>query len=241
MKSSAVAVILAGVVAAQSSVVSIFFPDVDEQQLVGSIVSSDASKTTIAVSCPTGTDDTDCGFADTLTVTVGPSTFRVEETFESLTVELECALTGTTAATCEETYVGPAYMIDSDQGDSAALTATALDDINTQITTTAVTTTLSSTDIVFLPVTITAGPGSGAVASASASASASPSASTASTTAAISPSTHGGTSSGGPSTTTSGSTTPSVDSNSGAGKVDARLLAVSAAGVGLVGLIVTLL
>ncbi|EXJ84769.1 hypothetical protein A1O3_05441 [Capronia epimyces CBS 606.96] len=233
MKKSMLALALAGIVAAQSSVVSVFFPDSDEQALVGSIIHSDASKTTLAVSCPSGEDQNSCGFADSITVTVGPSTFRAQESFESLTVELDCVITGTTAATCKETFVGPADLIDSDaDGTSLVPASETAAAANTQITTTAITTTLASSDIAYIPVTITTGSGaSGSGASSSASASASAASATGSSTA---------TSTSG-SSTSSGSATPSSNSNSGAGKTDARLLALGATGAGFIGLIIALL
>lgn len=112
----------------------------------------DASQTTIAVACPTDSSsdsDLDCGFDEPITVTVGPSTFHAEESFEGVTAILECSLDGSSSAICAETYIGPAYLIDSDL-DLTASDATT----NTALITTATSTSLSGTDIVFIPVTL---------------------------------------------------------------------------------------
>src|ERR1700761_6559768 len=100
-KRAAVALIFAGMANAQSSsVISVFFPDTDPQTLVGSLIASvcarcssvfcmthadlfqqDASKTTVAFGCPSGTDPNECGFGTgQITATVGSSTLVATET-----------------------------------------------------------------------------------------------------------------------------------------------------------------
>ncbi|KIX04451.1 uncharacterized protein Z518_05319 [Rhinocladiella mackenziei CBS 650.93] len=224
---------LAGIVSAQSSVVNIFFPGADQQTLVGSIIASDSSKTTMAVACPSDADTFDCGLIEPITVTVGSSTFHAEESFETISVTLDCAVTGTTAATCEETYVGPAGLIETDIDSLTATDAT----INTQVTTTATTTTLSQTEIAFIPVTISAGAVSNASAGTGATGSASTTAATGSSETQSADSASGTSSS----SSSSGSATPPTESGNGAAKSGFRVLASTAAGAGLIGLTIALL
>lgn len=122
----------------------------------------------MAVTCPSDADSGECGFVEPVTVTVGPSTFHAEESFETTSGVLDCTVTGTTAATCEETYIGPAGLIGTDIDSITASDAT----LNTQMTTAAVTTTLSPSEIAFIPVTITAFAGSDSGAGAAATTSA---------------------------------------------------------------------
>ncbi|KIW63808.1 hypothetical protein PV04_08780 [Phialophora macrospora] len=154
---AAAALAFAGMVSAQSSsVISVFLPDTDQQTLVGSLVASDATKTTIAFGCPAGEDSSDCGFGGgQVTATFGSSTLVYSQTFDSLTLGLDCAVTGTTAATCAQTYIGPAGYLDSDTATDDSLTATDAS-FDTQITTTVTTTALSASDITFVPITLTA-------------------------------------------------------------------------------------
>jgi len=240
MKNSAIALALAGVVAAQSSVISVFLPGTDDQTLLGSIITSDASKTTMAIACPTDADADACGFPEPITVTVGPSTFHAEESFESTSVVLDCAVSGTTAAVCAETYVGPAGLIATDISAAAS-------SFDTSVTTTAVTTTLSSTDVAFIPVTIVTtalGDASSNTASLGASASASTASATGTSgtqsTASASGSTGSSSTGTSSASSTGGAVTPSSDSNEGASKGVSRTLAIAAAGAGLLGLIVLL-
>ena len=190
----------------------------------------------MVVACPTDADSNDCGFAEPITVTVGSSTFHAEESFETISVVLDCAVTGTTAATCEETYVGPADLLETDIGTLSATDVLT----NTQLTTTAVTTTLSQSEIAFLPVTITAFAGSGASigggesGSAFASTSARTGSSSGTSTAPSLSRTSVATSS------SAGSATSS--SNSSGGSRDGPLvLALTAATAGLIGLTILLL
>ncbi|KIV87441.1 hypothetical protein PV11_02986 [Exophiala sideris] len=230
---------LAAVAAAQSSVVSVFFPGADEQTLLGSVIKSDASKTTMAVGCPTDVDANDCGFPTPITVTVGPSTFYASESFESTSAIVDCALTGTTAGVCAETYIGPADMFDDT--DTSALTATDASS-DTSITTTATTVTLSSTDITYIPITLTTGElqvltaaGTGATGSESTPSATGTTSSSGSQTAASTSAT--GSTKSGTSTSSGTAATASSGSKNGASKGDSRMMACGAVGAGLVGLL----
>jgi hypothetical protein len=54
-------------------VVSLFLPDTDPQQLVASVIGSSGSMTTYVITCPEGTDASDCGYSDPVTITEGAS------------------------------------------------------------------------------------------------------------------------------------------------------------------------
>ncbi|EXJ75302.1 uncharacterized protein A1O5_01998 [Cladophialophora psammophila CBS 110553] len=170
----------------------------------------------MAISCPTNADMTECGFGpDAVTITYGPSTFLAAETLDPLSLMLDCNLKGTTAATCTETYIGPADILD-------AVTATATDsstatDTSTKLITTTTTTVLSQSELVFIPVTITA------FGDSSSNTGASGSASTAAST-------------GSAAASSSGSGSSTVQSNNGGSVGATRWELVSAAGAGLIGL-----
>ncbi|OCT44527.1 hypothetical protein CLCR_06189 [Cladophialophora carrionii] len=148
IRTAATALALAGIVSAQSSsVISVFLPGTDQQTLVGSLVASDATKTTVAFGCPEGEDSSDCGFGlGQVTATFGSSTLIYTQTLDLLTLGLDCAVTGTTAAVCAQTYVGPAGYLDSDTATDDSLTATDAS-FNTQLTTSVSTTALSASEI----------------------------------------------------------------------------------------------
>lgn len=188
----------------------------------------------MAVACA-GTDDDACGFTEAVTVTVGPSTFHAEEAFESTSVVLNCEVTGTTEAVCEETYVGPAALLATDLDSLTASDAT----INTAITTTAVTTTLSASEIVYIAVTLTSDLGNASSNTASESGSTA-SGSTASATGSTTSSATGSSDTGASSTTSSGSNSGSSSGNA-ASRADSRWFAGAAAGTGLIGLMILLL
>ncbi|KAH0496789.1 hypothetical protein TgHK011_004135 [Trichoderma gracile] len=63
------------VLAAQTTTVKLLLPFADPQPLVASVIAADSSATTYAVGCPPGTDSDDCGFAESQTITQGPSTY----------------------------------------------------------------------------------------------------------------------------------------------------------------------
>ncbi|OQU99132.1 hypothetical protein CLAIMM_04810 isoform 2 [Cladophialophora immunda] len=236
MKKSALALAMAAAVSAQnSSVINVFIPDADDQTLLGSLIASDASKTTMAISCPTNADMSECGFGpDAVTITFGPSTFRAAETLDPLSLVLDCNVKGTTAATCTETYIGPADILDTET--ATATDSSTVTDTDTKMITTTTTTVLSQSEIVFIPVTITAFADSSNNTGASTTG-ASGSASTASST--------GSESSGAASSSTSTSTSATgiaTDQGSSGVRIGAtRWELVSAAGAGLIGLTLILL
>ncbi|RVX75119.1 hypothetical protein B0A52_01396 [Exophiala mesophila] len=246
MKNPMLVATLASVVVAQSSgVVDVFFPGADGQTFIGSVITSDASQTTLAVTCPTETSDSDlgCGFDEPITVTVGPSTFHAEESFEGITAILECSLDGTTSALCAETYIGPAYLIDADVDDLTATDATT----DTSLITTSTSTSLTGTDIVFIPVTLVSdleGPaetGAGATTSTASQTGTTASNSGSGTTATTG--TTGTTSATGSSTAsaTGADAAATTSSGNGAGRADGSMLTLSGFGAGLLGLAALLL
>lgn len=191
------------------------------------VFAQDASVTTMKLSCPDGEDSVACGFAEPVTVTAGPSTFHAEEAFESISVVLDCQVTGTTEATCVETYVGPAGLIeDMDSATDDPYT-------NTDITTTTVTTVLSPSDMAWIPVTITAGGGSNSTTTHS---SGSAHTSHASTTSGSSSTTGGRQTSGTGSATANPTQSLATASPNSANKADYRVLGWTAMGAGLMGL-----
>ena len=64
---------LAGLSSAQSTV-SLLLLGADQMPLLASVVGSDATATTYAVICPSGTDASDCGIGEGLILTQGPAT-----------------------------------------------------------------------------------------------------------------------------------------------------------------------
>ncbi|KAJ5102486.1 hypothetical protein N7532_003015 [Penicillium argentinense] len=135
----------AALAAAESSVVSLFIPDVEGTALVASVVAQSAGMTTYSINCPSGTDSSDCGVAPGLTLTSGSKTveWSMSEPGEFFG-RIVCEMGGTTTATCTET----------DSGSGANFPGTH-------------TMTFASSDISSLPVTITAGAAAGATTGAS--------------------------------------------------------------------------
>jgi hypothetical protein len=60
-------------------VVSLFLPDTDSQKLVVSVVGSAGSMTTYVITCPEGTDASDCGYSEPVTITEGASSLRYSQ------------------------------------------------------------------------------------------------------------------------------------------------------------------
>ncbi|KEF55447.1 uncharacterized protein A1O9_08197 [Exophiala aquamarina CBS 119918] len=240
MKKSAVAMALAGAVSAQStsSVVSVFFPDIDNQALVGSVITSDASQTTMVVACPSSASDTDCGLFEPVTVTVGPQTFHVsiDEPSDDITVVLDCAMDGTTAATCAQTYIGPQAFLETDISVLTASDATT----NTAITTSVTSTVLAQSEISFIGITLVDSIDASAAATTGASGTASTASSTGSGT-----STSSGSSTasqtGGSSTSSGTAAATGTGTSNGASRTDGRPLVFSVLGAGLLGLTALLL
>src|SRR6201995_453228 len=115
-------------------VVSLLLYFADQQQLVASVVSADSASTTLSVACPSNQRFAECGLgaAGMEFTQYGTTAFDASVTYSSFTVNWHCYYSGTTSAVCTEHDVQP--------GGDAQMT-----------------TTLSATDITFLPVTITAG------------------------------------------------------------------------------------
>ncbi|ETI20866.1 hypothetical protein G647_07209 [Cladophialophora carrionii CBS 160.54] len=228
IRTAATALAFAGMVSAQSSsVISVFLPDTDQQTLVGSLVASDATKTTVAFGCPAGEDSSDCGFGlGQVTATFGSSTLIYTQTLDLLTLGLDCAVTGTTAAVCAQTYIGPAGYLESDTATDDSLTATDAS-FNTQLTTSVSTTALSASDIAFIPITLTAFPSNGA-SSTSAGTGASEGASATTSTSSAS-------------ATSSGGNATSTTQNDDAVKMGGQQLRWIASGAGVLALVAILL
>ncbi|KAK5060135.1 hypothetical protein LTR84_010019 [Exophiala bonariae] len=235
IQKSAVAVALIGAVHAQQSVINIFFPDV-AGDLVGSVISSDSAATTLVVACPATVSAVDCELPTPITVTAGPSTFvagleQVVTETDTITAQINCVVEGTTAATCAQTFVGPAnWLVDQE---SASTT-------NTEITTTVTTDVLTGTDVTFQAITLVDSIDSGAAATTGPSGSGSTAASTRSGTGSSTGSATG-TSSGSSTVSQTGSSTSSgagaaSQTGNSASRTDSRALAFSALGAGLLAL-----
>ncbi|KAJ9251736.1 hypothetical protein DTO207G8_5190 [Paecilomyces variotii] len=145
-----------GLASAQSSVISVFIPDTDPQPLVASIIGNDAAATTYYLTCPVGTDGSDCGMGPGMTLISGPKTaaWMLKEPEEDFYGGVFCSMGGTTSAVCTTSMSG---------------TGANFPGVSTE--------TLAASDIHLLPVTVTAG--STTPVSASASATGAASASTA--------------------------------------------------------------
>lgn len=252
MKKSALALVFAAAaVSAQSSqsVIQVLYPGADNLTLLGSIIASDATATTLVLACTTSDpndDDLDsdaCGLPEPITMTTGPKTLYLEESFESLSVALDCVVSGTTAALCKETFVGPAAYLETST--SAAPLSASTTESGDGITTTTITTVLPQSEMVYAQVSLTTD-----LTTSTAGTAASGSAATASATGFSGTLVAGSTASGSGSsavsgaasrTASSGSATPSSDSGNTASRGDFRMLAWSTAGAGLLGLSILLL
>lgn len=66
---------LAGAVSAESTtVVDLILPMVDQQTILASVVTADATATSYVLNCPPDADANDCGIGTGFTVFEGPST-----------------------------------------------------------------------------------------------------------------------------------------------------------------------
>ncbi|PGH23232.1 hypothetical protein AJ80_02648 [Polytolypa hystricis UAMH7299] len=119
-----------------SSVVSVFIPGTDTQSLVGSIIGNDATATTYLIQCAPGVDSSDCGMGPGLTLVSGPKTAALTMGVRDSEFygEINCSMGGTTLAVCTEIMSG------SEANFPGTETAT-----------------FKSSDIGFMPVTVTAG------------------------------------------------------------------------------------
>ncbi|KAK3353594.1 hypothetical protein B0T25DRAFT_518630 [Lasiosphaeria hispida] len=96
---------LAGLTLAQSTtVVTLALPFADSQKIEASVIGAGAAATTYFIACPSGTDDTECGLGDGMTVTEGPSTLAYEYTrAKEFHITIQCAIKGDDA-TCAADY-----------------------------------------------------------------------------------------------------------------------------------------
>ncbi|EKJ73970.1 hypothetical protein NXS19_013547 [Fusarium pseudograminearum] len=136
---------IATVAAAQATTVNFFLPGFDKQALVGSVVAVKGEATTVAISCPDGTDASECGIQETRTVVGGASTMDISYSYSP-----------------PEEY-GGGYM-DNRTGckldpkkDVAICSAEATNVISGSTESMAATTALSGYKQLIMPITITAG------------------------------------------------------------------------------------
>lgn len=189
----------------------------------------------MVVACPSSVSAEDCVILTPVTVMVGPSTFHASSE-NGVTVVLDCALDGTSAATCGQTFIGPQYYLEPDL---SILTATDITPSNTEISTTITSTVLGPSEISFIPITLVDSLDTAEAATTGASGTASTASSTGSgirTGSGSSTACQTSTSSTG-----SGAATASASGNSGASRTDSRTLAYSALSAGLLGLTAFLL
>lgn len=186
----------------------------------------------MVVACPSSASDTDCGLFEPVTVTVGPQTFHVSiaETFDDITVVLDCAVDGTTAATCEQTYVGPEVYLETDISVLTASDATS----NTAITTSVTSTVLAQSEISFIGITLVDSIDTSGAATTGASGTASTASSTGTGTRTGSGSSTAS-QTGGPSTSsgTGAASASGTGTGNGASRTDSHALAFSVFGAGL--------
>lgn len=113
----------------------------------------DDTATTMEIGCDQTREDETCNFFSGFQVINGPSTFEAGYQFNNQTMTMGCEITDSSTATCSQTIIGQALMID--EGGPDARTQTDAD--TTAITTTSTTTTLAPSEVSYYPVTITAG------------------------------------------------------------------------------------
>ncbi|KAL5351995.1 hypothetical protein ACLOAV_003859 [Pseudogymnoascus australis] len=99
--------------AAQKATVTLFVPGTEDDSLVASVIGSDATLTTYAITCDTDNDIKACGVDRTITLTEGPTTAKytiapvVDPNGETAFAgKFECSLAGTTSAVCTESHGG---------------------------------------------------------------------------------------------------------------------------------------
>ncbi|KAJ4294854.1 hypothetical protein N0V88_005091 [Collariella sp. IMI 366227] len=107
MKHATPLVLAAGLAAAQSTtVVNLLIPAADPQAIVASVISADPTATTYYLKCPDGTDATDCGLADGVSVINGPSTLAYTYLFSENSIIAHCSLySAKDEANCDGTLI----------------------------------------------------------------------------------------------------------------------------------------
>ncbi|KAK7191606.1 hypothetical protein DPSP01_004787 [Paraphaeosphaeria sporulosa] len=143
---------------ATGTILSVLVPGADNMTLVGSIIEVKSALTTLAVTCPSGTDSNDCGMPEEgMTITQGPktvvmSTVMPEESGSPIVVNYgwACSLGGTTTAECTYSAI-PSV--------TGSVDPSILSEYNAQMTAQSSTTKLGGEELksVMFPVTITAG------------------------------------------------------------------------------------
>ena len=129
-----------------SSVISVFFLELAGPGLHGTIVHSDASQTTVAI---TRVSESDLRYPATMTVTMGESTFAGTFVYPSFTQSAGCTIYGITeSASCALTLTGPAYAL----GEISVLTGSS-------ITTRVIDEVLTGSGMSYYPVTMTSDAG----------------------------------------------------------------------------------
>ncbi|OBT43013.1 hypothetical protein VE00_07356 [Pseudogymnoascus sp. WSF 3629] len=110
---SLVGLALATVSVAQTATVTLFVPGTEKEPLVASIIGSDATATTYAISCDPAASAQDCGVEGTITLTEGPTTanYTIAPVIDpngsvAFAGQYDCSLAGTTSAVCVESHGG---------------------------------------------------------------------------------------------------------------------------------------
>lgn len=223
--------------AQSTTTVSLWVNGADQQSLVASVVAVDATATTYMVTCPSSVSSDDCGFPSPVALTEGANfyaaTLTVTEDDASVAVAERCTKTGSSAV-CTDIYTAV--------GSASAGTVTAL----TTLTSTSIS-TLDSSEITSMPVVVTAGAeklnavssGASSAASSAAAVSAASSGSASARSSGASMTTATATSaSASASGSASGSATGSAAAVTHTGA--ASNIVVSASGLGLAGLLLSI-
>jgi hypothetical protein len=73
MKHAPTLILAAGLVAAQTSTVTVLLPEVDQQTIFASVISVGPTATSYFIACPSGENDVDCGLGPGMNLLYGPS------------------------------------------------------------------------------------------------------------------------------------------------------------------------
>jgi len=98
---------LMGLASAQSTT-ELFLVGFDQQNILGSVIASDATATTYSLACGDPSSD-DCGVPPSFTFTQGPSTvhyiYTDDDTPGTETIELSCQITDSVSGVCAGTVI----------------------------------------------------------------------------------------------------------------------------------------
>ncbi|KAL6239331.1 hypothetical protein BDW75DRAFT_138201 [Aspergillus navahoensis] len=180
--------------AAANDIVSLIFPAVDEQEIVGEVIGSAGPTTTYRLFCPDTINDDECGIPSKgVTVAAAPTAFVYEFSYEDYYLKESCKHSGTTWFSC---------LITNTQSDFSLVTSTTVDvdlpymavtitstvtGADSEATNTAATTSTKTSDAEADAETKTNTDSSSTILSESASVTAAPSKSASNTTAAADP------------------------------------------------------